>query len=286
MEWKGRRTSTNVEDKRKVSTGTKVAGGGIGAALIAAIVMMMTGNFNISSLLNIFMSNAGTTQSVSYQSPYTEDQEAEMVEFCGVILAETEDVWGAEFQKMGRTYKQPKMEIFSGATQSACGNATYQSGPFYCSGDQKVYLDLEFFYELDTKYAKGEFPRAYVIAHEIGHHVQNQLGTLQQVHNRYGQKDYNQMSVRLELQADFYAGVWASKSKHNLKLTDADIRDALNAASAIGDDKLQKQAQGYAVPDSFTHGTSEQRMRWFKLGYDTGDMKVGDQCFSLPYNKL
>lgn len=285
MEWKGRRQSDNVQDKRGSTTKKAVAGGGIGAVLIAAVMMLLNGgNLDLSQLINA--AQQGATQTVNYKSPYTPEKETELVEFVGVILAETEDVWNDYFRQQGSNYVEPALEIFAGQTQSGCGAATYQSGPFYCSADQKVYLDLEFFYELDTKYAKGEFPRAYVIAHEIGHHVQNLTGTLEKVHSYYGTKQYNQMSVRLELHADFLAGVWANKSKSNLKLTDADIRDALNAASAIGDDKLQKQAQGYAVPDSFTHGTSEQRMRWFKKGYDTGDVSVGNALFTMDYSKL
>lgn len=287
MQWKGRRQSQNVQDRRSGGTKKAVAGGGILAVVVAAAMMLFSGNgLDLSKLIGIATEQGMTATSVNYQSPYSEAQEAELVEFVGVVLAETEDVWNTEFRKMGTTYKEPALEIFAGQTQSGCGAATYQSGPFYCSADEKVYLDLEFFYELDTKYAKGEFPRAYVIAHEIGHHVQHLTGILEKVHSYNGTSKYNQMSVRLELHADFLAGVWANKSKSNLSLTDADIRDALNAASAIGDDKLQKQAQGYAVPDSFTHGTSEQRMRWFKKGYDTGDINAGDVLFTMDYNRL
>jgi len=280
MEWKGRKRSTNVEYSK--GTGKKVAGGGIGAILIAGIALLLSGG-DLSSIFNLLQSGAlsGGTQMEMVDDSSTEGlsaKELELREYVEVILAETEAVWEEEFRKMGKVYRKPKMHVFKSAVQSACGGASSATGPFYCSADEKVYLDLSFFDELNAKYAKGDFPLAYVIAHEVGHHVQHLLGTLEQVHayrNR-GQKEYNQMTVRLELQADFYAGLWANKSAYNLQLSNSDINEALNAASAIGDDRLQMQAQGYVVPDSFTHGTSEQRSRWFKKGYTTGDFNQGD----------
>lgn len=290
MEWKGRRRSTNV--KYSKSTGKKVAGGSIITVVIAGIVMLLSGG-DLSSILGLLQSGAlsgGGTQMEMVDDSSTEGlsaKEIELREYVETILAETEDVWAEEFRKLGKVYRAPEMHVFKSAVQSACGGASSATGPFYCSADETVYLDLSFFDELNAKYAKGDFPLAYVIAHEVGHHVQHLLGTLEQVHayRKSGQKIYNQMTVRLELQADFYAGLWANKSKYNLNLTNADINEALTAASAIGDDRLQMQAQGYVVPDSFTHGTSEQRSRWFKKGYTTGDIRQGDS-FSGSYEGL
>ena len=230
-------------------------------------------------------------------SIYTDGQadsqaDVELMTFCRQILAGTEDVWTAEFKKMGRTYQPPKMVIFSDAVSSRCGNATSAAGPFYCSADQTVYLDLEFFKGMRAQIgADGDFAYAYVIAHEVGHHVQNLLGTLDEAHRqmaRYGQNTagYNQTSVRLELQADFYAGVWAFHDNRMFgSLEDGDIEEALNAASKIGDDYLQKQAYGRTMPETFNHGTSAQRTRWLKKGLTTGRVTDGD-TFSPAYNSL
>jgi len=205
----------------------------------------------------------------------------ELKEFVSVVLAETEDVWREQFSTMGRQYREPSLVLFTEMVESACGSANAAVGPFYCPGDQKVYVDLSFYDLLRQRLgAPGDFAQAYVLAHEVGHHVQNLLGVserVQAMRSQLSEEEYNQLSVRLELQADFYAGVWAhhtQRMKQNLE--SGDIEEALNAATAIGDDKLQKQSQGYVVPDSFTHGTSQQRARWFRLGYETGDVSQGD----------
>ncbi len=216
------------------------------------------------------------------QNDYTasaEDEEA--ADFVKVVLADNEDVWNSVFTSGGMKYKEPILVLFRSQVSSACGNASSSSGPFYCSGDQKIYIDLSFYDELKTRFnAPGDFAMAYVVSHEVGHHVQNLLGISDKVHaqrSRLSEEEYNELSVRLELQADFFAGLWAHHAdKMKSILDEGDIEEALNAANAIGDDRLQKQSQGYVVPDAFTHGTSEQRMRWFKKGYSTGDIGQGD----------
>jgi hypothetical protein len=222
-------------------------------------------------------------------TPATSPAEEQQKQFTAVVLADTEDVWNGLFQQQfNRDYREPILVLFSGQTQSGCGFASAASGPFYCPGDENVYIDLQFFEELQNNFrATGDFAAAYVIAHEVGHHVQNQLGVLDQVHQRRGQGDSNEMSVRAELQADFLAGVWAHHA-HETKniLEPGDLEEALGAASAVGDDRLQRQAQGYVVPDSFTHGTSEQRARWFRLGFDTGDLSRLMDPFKLDYREL
>jgi hypothetical protein len=216
-------------------------------------------------------------------------QEEELKRFVSVVLADTEEIWGEIFRQSGEQYREPSIVLFTEAVQSACGMASSATGPFYCPPDENVYLDLSFFDELRRFGAPGDFAAAYVIAHEIGHHVQNQMGTTDQVHTMKGQvsdEEYNRMSVRLELQADFLAGVWAHHAQNSLGVLDpGDIDEALAAASAIGDDRLQKQSQGYVVPDAFTHGTSAQRVSWFRRGYDTGDPSQGD-TFSMGYEDL
>ncbi|HOS99676.1 MAG TPA: neutral zinc metallopeptidase, partial [Acidobacteriota bacterium] len=211
----------------------------------------------------------------------TNPEEDKLAEFVSVVLASTEDVWVDQFQREGMAYQVPKLVLFTGQVQSACGMAGSATGPFYCPADQKVYIDLQFYQDLQNRFgAPGDFAQAYVIAHEIGHHVQNQLGILEKVHEaqqRVSKEQANQLSVRLELQADFLAGVWAHHTqKMRGMLESGDLEEAINAAAAIGDDRLQQAGQGYVVPDSFTHGTSEQRARWFRLGYETGDMNRGD----------
>ncbi|MCC7435266.1 MAG: zinc metallopeptidase [Methanoregulaceae archaeon] len=272
MEWKGRRQSGNVEDRRG-ATGGKVVGGGIGVIVIALLVMVLGGD------PMAVLSGAGQGSSVAAPAGPGIDDEGR--EFVSVVLADTEDVWKDLFKKMGRTYQEPILVLFGGEVESACGYANAAVGPFYCPADNKVYIDLAFYSDLKDRFgAPGDFAQAYVIAHEIGHHVQNQLGIsrkVQQMKGRVSEEEYNQLSVRLELQADFYAGVWAHHA-HQTKgvLEPGDLEEALQAAAAIGDDRLQKQAQGYVVPESFTHGTSEQRMRWFQKGWESGRVEDGD----------
>ena len=281
MRWRGRRQSQNVEDHRSGGgrTGRRVAvGGGIGTIIIFIIALLL--GENPMQLLQQSGTNPGFQQEQrQYESSAPED---ELGQFASVVLAETEDVWSKLFrEQLGKTYRPTTLVLFKGQDRSACGFASAATGPFYCPGDEKVYIDLIFYDELKRKFnAPGDFALAYVLAHEVGHHIQNQLGISGQVHKARGQvskAEYNDLSVRLELQADFLAGVWAHHAdKANNILERGDIEEALNAANAIGDDRLQKQAQGYVIPDSFTHGTSAQRMRWFTLGYETGDMNQGD----------
>jgi predicted metalloprotease len=247
-------------------------GGGIGSIILVVIALLM--GVNPMALLQ---------QQPGQQGPGVVDpQDEERAAFVKVVLADTEDVWNKLFQQqVGKKYEEPTLVLFRGRVESACGLADSAVGPFYCPADHKVYVDLQFFQELQEKFgAPGDFAQAYVIAHEVGHHVQNLLGTSDWVHNQRGrlsERDYNQLSVRLELQADFFAGVWAHHAQRMQNiLEEGDIEEAMRAAEAIGDDRLQRQAQGHVVPDSFTHGTSEQRARWFRLGLQTGDMRAGD----------
>ena len=287
MKLDGRRESTNVEDRRGKRTVAAAGGLGLGGIIIALIVMFMGGDPSA-----VMQSSQGSqTEYVDDGQDYSE-VDKELMTFCKQILAGTEDVWTQEFRKLGRTYQPPKMVIFSDAVNSGCGNATSASGPFYCSADETVYLYLEFFKSMKRQIgADGDFAYAYVIAHEVGHHVQNQLGILGQAHQQMAQygKDtqgYNQTSVRLELQADFFAGIWAHHDNKMFgSLEDGDIEEALNAASKIGDDYLQKQAYGRTMPETFNHGTSAQRSRWLKKGIATGDINQGD-TFSPSYNSL
>jgi predicted metalloprotease len=287
MKLDGRRESTNVEDRRGKKTVAAAGGLGLGGIIIALIVMFMGGDPSA-----VMQSSQGSqTEYVDDGQDYSE-VDKELMTFCKQILAGTEDVWTQEFRKLGRTYQPPKMVIFSDAVNSGCGNATSASGPFYCSADETVYLDLEFFKSMKRQIgADGDFAYAYVIAHEVGHHVQNQLGILGQAHQqmaKYGKdtQGYNQTSVRLELQADFFAGIWAHHDNKMFgSLEDGDIEEALNAASKIGDDYLQKQAYGRTMPETFNHGTSAQRSRWLKKGIATGDINQGD-TFSPSYNSL
>ena len=287
MKLDGRRESTNVEDRRGKRTVAAAGGLGLGGIIIALIVMFMGGDPSAVTQLQ----QGNSTEYVDDGQDYSQ-VDVELMTFCKQILAGTEDVWTQEFKKLGRTYQPPKMVIFSDAVNSGCGNATSASGPFYCSADQTVYLDLEFFKSMKKQIgADGDFAYAYVIAHEVGHHVQNQLGILGQAHEqmaRYGKdtQGYNQTSVRLELQADFFAGVWAHHDNKMFgSLEDGDIEEALNAASKIGDDYLQKQAYGRTMPETFNHGTSAQRSRWLKKGLTTGDVSQGD-TFSPAYSSL
>lgn len=292
MRWQGRRQSSNVEDQRgtegggmggfgrMLGSGGGLNGffkkGGLVTILIILGISWFTGT-NPLALLSQIAGNeplVGTEQTQQYQATAGEE---ELSGFVKVVLADTEDVWN----QLLSNYREPTLVLFSGQVQSGCGNATASTGPFYCGADEKVYIDLSFYQELKEKLnAPGDFAQAYVIAHEVGHHIQHILGITDKVHaqrERLPEDQYNQLSVKLELQADFLAGVWAHHAQRTKNIIEpGDIQEALNAASAIGDDRLQKQFQGYVVPDSFTHGTSEQRMRWFKKGFDTGDLQQGD----------
>ena len=289
MKLDGRRESTNVEDRRGQSGAVKAGGLGLGGIVIIGLIWLLTGKAPDSSTLQ--QMTQGTATEYTDGKDYSQ-VDVELMQFCKQILAGTEDVWTAEFKKMGKTYIPPKMVIFAGAVNSGCGSATSDSGPFYCSADQTVYLDLDFFKSMkDQIGADGDFAYAYVIAHEVGHPVQYLLGTLDAAHQqmaRYGKNTtgYNQTSVRLELQADFYAGVWAyHDNKMFGSLEDGDIDEALDAAAKIGDDYLQRQAYGRTMPETFNHGTSAQRSRWLKKGIRTSDVSQGD-TFSLSYNSL
>ncbi len=274
MRWQGRRQSSNVEDRRGLSPKGMV-GGGIGTIVIILVVLLLGGD-PTSLIQNIQTTDQTTT------SNYTETaDEKELAQFVAVVLAETEDVWHNVFADIGKQYREPKLVLYTGSVQSACGTAGASVGPFYCPSDEKLYIDLSFYKELQSKFkAPGDFAMAYVVAHEVGHHIQNLLGTMEKVQSlrsRLSKEEYNQYSVRLELQADFYAGVWAHYTdKIQGILEEGDLEEALNAASAVGDDNIQKKMQGYVVPESFTHGTSEQRKRWFYKGYKTGDIRQGD----------
>ena len=272
MRWKEGRRSDNVDDRRGTIPGRLALGGG-GTVIVLLIAVLM--GADPRQLLNQ-MQVATPDQQVQ-----VDPAQDEMRQFVAVVLAETEDVWREQFRAMGKQYQEPALVLFTQQVESACGSASAAVGPFYCPGDQKVYVDLTFYDLLRQRLgAPGDFAQAYVLAHEVGHHVQNLLGVSEQMHamrSRVSEEEYNQLSVRLELQADFYAGVWAhhtQRMKQNLE--SGDIEEALNAATAIGDDKLQQQSQGRVVPDSFTHGTSAQRARWFRLGYETGDLSRGD----------
>ncbi|MGG1575138.1 KPN_02809 family neutral zinc metallopeptidase [Fictibacillus sp. NRS-1165] len=271
MKWKGRRQSTNVEDRRGMG-GRTLVGGGIGGIVVVLIVMLLGGN--PGDLLNS-MTDDSSNQSAPYEQT---GEEKELASFVSVVLADTEDVWTKEFKKEGKEYKKPKLVLYNDSVQSACGTAGSSVGPFYCPGDQKLYIDLSFYQELQNEFkAPGDFAMAYVIAHEVGHHVQNLLGTMDQNSRQHlSKKQANAQSVRVELQADYFAGVWAHHAQGMDLLEKGDLEEAVTAASAVGDDTLQKKAQGYAVPDSFTHGSSEQRMRWFKKGFNNGGIEGGD----------
>ncbi|MBL0309487.1 MAG: zinc metallopeptidase [Bacteroidetes bacterium] len=276
MQWRGRRESDNVEDVRGSGGKKGIAFGGIGAVVIIVIGLLL--GKNPMELLQAF--NAGQApqeQTASPNSPADDEATA----FVKVVLADNEDVWHQLFEAQGKKYEEPKLVLFRDAVESGCGNASSSMGPFYCPADHKMYIDLSFYDELKNRFnAPGDFAMAYVVAHENGHHIQNLLGIsdeVNQARGRMSEEEFNKLSVRLELQADFFAGVWAHHAQQMKNiLEEGDIEEALNAANAIGDDRLQKQAQGYVVPDAFTHGTSEQRMRWFKKGFDTGDMSQGD----------
>lgn len=274
MQWRGRRQSGNVDDQRgRGGVGGMAFKGGLGTIVIVLIISVVLKQ-NPLTLLQQIQPDATTEQNADYQ-PTAEEKE--LGEFVSVVLADTEDVWNQLLQD----YREPTLVMFSGSVQSGCGTASSSTGPFYCSEDEKVYIDLSFYEDLKNRFeAPGDFAQAYVIAHEVGHHVQHLMGITDKVHaqrERLSEEEYNKLSVRLELQADFLAGVWANHAQNMSRILEpGDIEEALNAASAIGDDRLQMQTQGQVVPDSFTHGTSEQRMRWFKKGFESGDISLGD----------
>jgi uncharacterized protein len=272
MLWRGRRESGNVSDRRGFSgPGIAVGGGALG--LIIYLLNMFLGGGDPSQLTQTYQSRELT--------PAEQAADDERASFVKVVLAETEDVWNSLFREQGADYAEPRLVLFRGAVESACGNASSASGPFYCPADQQVYIDLSFYEELQNRFnVQGDFPMAYVIAHEVGHHVQNLMGVSEQMaerRQRLSEKEYNRYSVMVELQADFYAGLWAHYAhRMDTILEEGDIEEALAAANAIGDDMLQKRSQGHVVPDAFTHGTSAQRMYWFKKGWTTGDIRQGD----------
>lgn len=284
MKLDGRRRSDNVDDRRGKGSSGKISLGIGGTIVVALIVWLLGGN----PMNFVSQQAAGNMSAGQDYTPTAEEERA--AAFAETILAGTEDVWTEVFIQNGMKYIPPKMVLFSGATNSGCGNASSSTGPFYCPADQTVYIDLLFFNEMQNQLnAGGDFAYAYVIAHEVGHHVQYLLGTLDKVHQQQqhmSQKESNQLNVRLELQADFYAGVWAYHDNKNFSsIEDGDIEEGLNAASQIGDDRLQMQSQGYTVPDAFNHGTSAQRSRWLKKGLQRGNIADGD-TFSVPYSDL
>jgi predicted metalloprotease len=288
MRWQGRRESSNVDDQRGRSGGGGFSnfGGRLPrglfskGGLIIIVIILAISWFTDTNPLTLLsqLSGDGTTAPIEQTQPHQASaSEEELSRFVKVVLADTEDVWN----QLLPNYREPTLVLFTESVQSACGAATASSGPFYCSADEKVYIDLSFYQELKEKLnAPGDFAQAYVVAHEVGHHIQHILGISDKVHEqraRLPEDQYNELSVKLELQADFLAGVWAYHANQTKSIIEpGDVEEALNAASAIGDDRLQKQFQGYVVPDSFTHGTSEQRMRWFRKGLTTGDIQQGD----------
>ncbi len=283
MQWRGRRQSGNIEDRRGIGgRGLAIGGGGITTIVVVLLVLLLGGDPGTVIDQNPLSPGPASTAASTGSS-----QQDQLTEFVSVVLATTEDVWTEQFRQMGETYQAPHLVLYSGTTSTPAGFASAASGPFYSPQDEKVYLDLSFFQELADRFrAPGDFADAYVIAHEVGHHVQKLLGIMDQVdaaQSRASEAEKNDLSVRLELQADFLAGVWAHYAQTSLGVVQAgDIEEALAAASAIGDDRLQMQAQGYVTPDTFTHGTSEQRVRWFKLGFETGDISRGDTFSASP----
>lgn len=280
MRLTGRRESSNVEDRRRMSGGAKAGIGGIGGIIVIALITFLSGG-NIGDVFNNVIQqqvSQTTSTQTSGQQEFTQEEE-ELAKFSRQILAGTEDVWTEVFKEMGLEYTPPTLVLFTGSVQSACGGATSSVGPFYCSGDQKLYIDLSFFSTMKEQLgADGDFAYAYVIAHEVGHHVEYLLGTLGDAHNKMSQLDEasaNRISVRLELLADYYAGVWAHFDNERFaSLEDGDIEEAIDCAEKIGDNYLQEKSQGYSQPESFTHGTSAQRMKWLKMGIERGDMSI------------
>lgn len=278
MEVKGRRKSSNVEDRRGMSAG-KIGGGLGGIGIVIAIIFTLLNGGDTGDVLDT------VTKSITQNGQTTENyeptaEEEELAEFISVVLADTEDVWQKVFAENGMTYQNPTLVLFTNSVSSGCGLQNAAVGPFYCPADYKLYIDLSFYKELKTRFkAPGDFAMAYVVAHEVGHHVQTLIGTSQEVHalsGKVSQAQYNEQVKRLELQADYLAGVWAHHVQNKGYLEAGDFEEALSAANAIGDDTLQMEAQGYVVPESFTHGTSEQRMRWFKRGFEFGTLEGGN----------
>jgi predicted metalloprotease len=275
MLWQGRRESENVEDERRSGGGRIAIGGGIGGVILVVAYLLLGGD------PQALIDSQQQSQVPSSRQADSNAPRDEASKFVAVVLADTEDAWHELFRKMGRQYEEPKLVLFSNETRSGCGFASGATGPFYCPPDRRVYIDLSFYRTLRERFgAPGDFAQAYVIAHEAGHHVQNLLGISGKVEAARGQVsevEYNRLSVRLELQADFFAGVWAHYADRTKHVVEAgDIDEAMGAASAVGDDNLQRRSRGYVVPDSFTHGTSAQRIRWFRKGYETGDLRQGD----------
>jgi predicted metalloprotease len=288
MELGDREESQNVEDDRgRGRTGLMLGGGGIVIVLIALFL-----GVDPQKILALLNQQQGPDAGAQVDNGPKDPAEEKIAHFAKVVFGDTERVWNAQFREMGKVYQEPTLVLYTGQVESACGEASSAVGPFYCSGDSKVYLDLSFFHEMDTKlHATGEFARAYVIAHEVGHHVQRLLGysrRADQLRASGGRRAASQVSVRLELQADYFAGVWAYHAQQQFKnfLQEGDIESALNAANQIGDDKLQKQGTGVVRPDSFTHGTSRQRVRWFTQGFKTGDVGQAKMLFDLDYDNL
>jgi uncharacterized protein len=273
MRWEGGRRSDNVEDRRGLRVTRGIAGGGLGTIVLVLVALYF--GVDPSTILNSIPAGGGSgVEQSSEPRPAAEDK---LADFVSVVLADTEDAWGAIFRAKGRSYETPKLVLFTDAVESACGLAGAATGPFYCPGDHKLYVDLSFFSELDRRFgAPGDFAQAYVIAHEVGHHVQNLLGIegkVRAARGRAGEREANRLSVRLELQADCFAGVWGNRADKTRRLLDpGDLEEALRAATAIGDDRLQREARGRVVPDSFTHGTSAQRVSWFRRGFESGDL--------------
>lgn len=279
MRWTGRRQSSNVNDQRGQRTGGggMITKGGIGTLVIIVVISLILGKNPLTLLQQTGFDTGAGTEYTTDQNYQPTAEEEELANFVAVVLADTEDVWNSLMDD----YREPQLVLFTDQVQSGCGTAGASTGPFYCSTDEKVYIDLSFYKVLHNNLdAPGDFAQAYVIAHEVGHHVQHLLGITDKVHamrDQLSEEEYNKLSVKLELQADFLAGVWAHHAQQTKNILEpGDIEEALNAASAIGDDKLQQQGQGYVIPDSFTHGTSEQRVRWFKKGFETGDPNQGD----------
>ena len=291
MRWKDRSKSSHVEDRRGSSIGGKtLVGGGVGGIVILLVFTLLSGG-NFGDFLNSAVSQqggGGTGTTAPYQETETEKERAD---FVSVVLKDTENVWIDIFQDYGYQYEEPTLVLFTNSVQSACGTAGSSTGPFYCPGDANLYIDLSFYDELSQQFnAPGDFAMAYVVAHEVGHHVQTQLGLTKQLdalRNQLSETEFNKYQVKFELQADYLAGVWANHAQGLGYLEEGDYQEAINAAGAVGDDRLQQQAQGYIVPDSFTHGTSEQRMYWFDRGFKSGDLENGDTFkeqkeFELP----
>jgi predicted metalloprotease len=276
MRWKGREQSENVEDRRGISGKKIAAGGTIGTLAIIVIVWLLGGD--PSQIINSLSPSVGAS-GIADSSVIR--AEAELAQFSSVVLKDTEDIWHMLFSQSGKTYREPTLVLFSGAAESACGYSSAATGPFYCPGDEKIYIDLSFLQDLQQKLgARGDFAMAYIIAHEVGHHVQKLLGItekMNELRSSLSEEEYNKYSVKVELQADFLAGVWAFHAQRTKNiLEEGDVEEAVNAAAAVGDDRIQMQSQGYIVPDAFTHGTSEQRKSWFLKGFRTGDMNQGD----------